>query len=340
MSRFPVLLLACLLLSSCAAPPPPRAEEPVPGPLLVEPGSGGIRLVLPTSPPMVVENGRARPIPGIPAGDRVTSVVRVGTTPVLLSARRCGPSCTEPADVYAWSKPLGRAYSVAPAADGTAVWMIRDGGTPCLLQRVPLDGTAPGEAQPASCQTAVRGEDRDGLLITVNSGRPEALDVLIDPGTGRTVQQFPRIAAVAGGSLLALGLVDFTAHELGTGRSRTVPRPVPNGRPGVVVPSRDGRLLAVPFEDLEWHGGTTRSLDLWVLDLDGGDRWTHAPSMPVSTDFTADALDWTADGDLVLTGTFAGKTSSAAAWRPGESRWRSIASELPPRSNRSVVALP
>ncbi|WP_344423025.1 hypothetical protein [Amycolatopsis minnesotensis] len=339
MSRFPVLLLAWLLVSSCASVPPPSGE-PVPGPLRAEPGAAGIRLVLPASPPVVVENGGTHPVPGIPGGDRVTSVMRVGTTPVVLSARRCGPSCVEPAEVYAGSRPLGRAHSAGPSADGAALWMIRDGGTPCLLQRVPLDGGPPGEAQPASCQTAVRGEDRNGLLITVDAGRPEALDVLVDPGTGRTVRQFPRIAAVAGRYLLALGLVDFTAHELDTGRTRTVPRPVPNGRPGEVVPSRDGRLLAVPFEDLEWHAGSTRSLDLWVLDLDGGDRWTRAPSMPVATDFTADALDWTAAGDLVLTGTFAGETSLAAAWRPGTSQWHVIATDLPPRADRSVVALP
>ncbi|MFD5089077.1 hypothetical protein ACFWMR_00655 [Amycolatopsis thailandensis] len=301
----------------------------------------GFRLVMATSPPSMLDpaTGAMTPLPGAPAGDRVNDVVRVGKFPVVLSAARCGPSCVEPSEVLAYGDPknqpwkLGKARSVAPSADETGVWLIRDDGNDlCRLQFVSLLGAERDRGRPASCTTAVRQEVPQGLLITVNAGTATAEDVLIDPATGRAVHQFPRILAITKERMLLAELTEFSVFDLRNNQRTPVRWPVANGKPGQVVPSRDGYKVAVLFGDPAWAGTSTQTADLWVLALDTL-TWTRAPSMPIATPLKQVAVEWSDDGELVLV------TDVVASWRLDRPQWTIVKTPLPAERNPSAVTI-
>ncbi|MFC9250155.1 hypothetical protein [Amycolatopsis thailandensis] len=301
----------------------------------------GFRLVMATSPPSMLDpaTGAMTPLPGAPAGDRVNDVVRVGKFPVVLSAARCGPSCVEPSEVLAYGDPknqpwkLGKARSVAPSADETGVWLIRDDGNDlCRLQFVSLLGAERDRGRPASCTTAVRQEVPQGLLITVNAGTATAEDVLIDPATGRAVHQFPRILAITKERMLLAELTEFSVFDLRNNQRTPVRWPVANGKPGQVVPSRDGYKVAVLFGDPAWAGTSTQTADVWVLALDTL-TWTRAPSMPIATSLKQVAVEWSEDGELVLV------TDVVASWRLDRPQWTIVKTPLPAERNPAAVTV-
>ncbi len=301
----------------------------------------GFRLIMATSPPSILDpaTGATTPLPGAPAGDRVNDVLRVGKFPVVLSAARCGSSCLEPSEVLVYGDPenqpwkLGKARSVAPSADETGVWLIRDDGNDlCRLQYVSLLGAERDRGRPASCTTAVRQEVPRGLLITVNSGTATAEDVLIDPATGRAVHQFPRIPAITKDRLLLAELTRFSVLDLRNDQRIPVERPVANGTPGQVIPSRDGSKIAVLFGDPAWAATSTQTADVWVLALDTL-TWTHAPSMPIATPLKQVAIEWSEDDALVIA------TDVVASWRLDRPGWTVVKTPLPAERNRSVVTV-
>ncbi len=301
----------------------------------------GFRLVMATSPPSMLDpaTGALTPLPGAPAGDRVNDVLRAGKFPVVLSAARCGPTCLEPSEVLIYGDPrnqpwkLGKARSVAPAADESGVWLIRDDGNDlCRLQYVSLLGVERDRGRPASCTTAVRQEVPPGLLITVNAGTASAEDVLIDPATGRALHQFPRVLAITKERMLLAELTEFSVLDLRTNLRTRVDRPVSNGAPGLAVPSRDGYQVAVLFGDPAWAGTATQTADVWVLALDTL-TWTHAPAMPIATVLKRTAIEWTESDDLVLA------TDVVANWRLDRPQWTVVKTPLPAERNQRVVAI-
>ncbi|WP_033291418.1 hypothetical protein [Amycolatopsis jejuensis] len=330
------LVVACCLLSACTgeppAPPPAPSSPPLPEPTTPPPtglyggvatGGIGVELLLATSPPTIfdADSGTRATLPGVPGGDRLVSVLRVGRTPVVLTGPKCQRITCDPADVYVYlgisaPRSLGKAVSAAPGADGTSVWLIRqDSPDNCRLEHVALTGTSFGQGTVAACSTMVRQETSYGLLITVGTGTADTVDVLIDPATGRTVQQAPRILSAAGDRLVLAGLADLTVLDLRDGTRKQVPLPVAQTTP-LIVPSRDATVAAVDFGTPSWHGTGTQTRDLWLLNL--GDRtWQQAPSMPFTTEnLKQSGLDWTEAGDLVL------DDGVVAAWHPGEPAWR------------------
>ncbi|MFK0243221.1 hypothetical protein ACIQUM_00870 [Amycolatopsis azurea] len=340
-------MAAVLTLAGCTATPQPapsapESTSPPPSKLEGIPVDYiGFRLVMSTSPPSMLDpaTGVTTPLPGAPAGDRVNDVVRVGKFPVVLSAARCGPGCVEPSEVLAYGDPknqpwkLGKARSVAPSADETGVWLIRDDGNDlCRLQFVSLLGAERDRGRPASCTTAVRQEVPQGLLITVNAGTATAEDVLIDPATGRAVHQFPRILGITKERMLLAELTEFSVFDLRNNQRVPVRWPVANGKPGQVVPSRDGYKVAVLFGDPAWAGTSTQTADLWVLALDTL-TWTRAPSMPIATALKQVAVEWSEDGDLVLV------TDVVASWRLDRPQWTIVKTPLPAERNPSAVAV-
>jgi hypothetical protein len=340
-------LAAVVMLAGCTVgggvPEPPHFPAPTPSRLSgTSVADVGFRLVLATSPPSLFDpaTGATAPLPGVPAGDRVNDVLRVGKIPVVLSAARCGPSCLEPSDVLVYSdlksapRSLGKARSAAPSADANGVWLVRDDGDDsCRIQYVSLLGVERNAGRPASCATAVRQEVPKGLLITVNTGTATAEDVLIDPATGRAVHQFPRILALTPDRMLLAELTDFSVLDLRNGQRTQVDRPVANGSPGPVVPSRDGYKVAVVFGDPAWRGTSTQTADVWVLDFETL-TWRQTPSMPIETPLKQVALDWSDAADLVLV------TDTVAGWHFGEPQWRITKAPLPSSErNRAVVAV-
>jgi hypothetical protein len=290
-----------------------------------------VRLLLATSPPTVfdADTGAKGSVPGLPGGNRLVSVQRVGHTPVILTSPACQSATCAPADVYTYAGPdttpvsLGQAFSVAPGADGDSVWVIRqDSPGNCRLQHVSLAGPALGPGTVASCRTIVRQETSRGLLITVDNGTAETVDVLIDPATGRSVQQAPRILAATGDRLILGGLTDLTVVDLRDGGRAKVAPPVVQSTP-YVLPNRDGSLAAVDFGTAAWRSTDIQTRDLWLLDLHDL-TWLEAPSMPYTTaHLKTSGLDWSPDGDLLL------DDGVVAAWHPGEPAWRLGAAKIP-----------
>ncbi|MEC3974662.1 hypothetical protein [Amycolatopsis sp. H20-H5] len=347
-------MAACCVLSACTAgqpdapgPSSPAAPftQPQPPPAGL-PGAAAdgisVRLLLPTSPPSVfdADTGKTARVAGAPGGNRSNYVIQAGKHPVLVSAPVCQPTaCTTPSDVLAYSaadgsvQTLGKALSAAPTADGEGVWLIRDDGNDnCRLQRVSFAGVQTDAGQSASCGTTVRTDGPKGLLIRVNDGTQSYEDVLIDPVTGRTVQQAPHILGLIGNRLLIEELSGFTVLDLDTGTKVALKRPGTDGQASDLLPSPDGRRAAIQFGVPSWRSTSTQVVDVWVLDLDTP-QWLQAPSMPYSGDLKHCALDWSGAGDLVLADTV------VAAWHPGEPSWRLAKAPLPPERGSTIAVL-
>ncbi|WP_086864096.1 hypothetical protein, partial [Amycolatopsis lexingtonensis] len=298
--------------------------------------------LLPTAGPTLfdADRGTAATPPGYPGGDVGLSVLRVGKSAVL-TAYPLDTHNTEPFEILGYTGPstpprsLGRAWSVAPDAAGEGVWLIRqDAPDDCRLEHVPLAGGEPDRGQSASCRTQVRAETAHGLLITINSGTAESTDALIDPATGRTVEQAPRILAVAGDRMLLDGLTDLTLVDLRDRGRKQLSRPSIGGQPTVVA-SREGSLIAVDFANAAYRGTSTQVRDVWLLRTETL-TWEHAPGMPYVTEHLKrnGGLDWTEHGDLVLADGVIG------AWHPGEPRWRLGAATLPSSDWSGLAVLP
>ena len=301
----------------------------------------GIKALLGTSPPSLFDSdhGPVGPLTGYPGGDRVNGIYLVGTTPVIVSFPQCTTDKCAPSDIFVDTGPttpprsLGKAVSVAPGVDKQSVWLLRQ-ETPdsCRLQHVTLTGTELGTAQPAACTTGLREETNHGLLITIDAGAAEHTDALIDPATGRTVQQAPEILGVFGDSMLLNGLGDLTLVNLGNNSRRQLRAPSGGHYPAIAA-SRDGSMLAIDFADPAWRQTNTQVRDVWLLNL-ATVQWQHAPGMPyVTENLKIGGLSWSEDGDVVLLdGIF-------AAWHPGEPAWRLGAADVAAREGFSYVVV-
>ncbi|WP_233223850.1 hypothetical protein [Amycolatopsis sp. CA-128772] len=277
-------------------------------------------------------------VPGYPGGDVRLDVVRAGKHAVLV-VRPPYPRAGEPPEIFEHTGPsspprsLGRAWSAGPDTGGEGVWLIRqDAPDDCRLQHVSFTAGELGRGQAASCRTQVRAETPHGLLITINAGAAESTDALIEPATGRTVRQAPRILGAAGDWLLLDGLTDLTLVDLRDNSSKKLSRPSIGAAP-TVVPSREGTIWAVDFSNAAYRGTNTQTRDLWLLRPDGP-TWDHAPGMPFVTEHLNRGFGWSAAGDLVLA------DRVLAAWHPGEPQWRLSQAALPAGTWSGFALLP
>lgn len=303
-------------------------------------GGIGVTALLPTVAPTLfdADRGPAGTAPGYPGGDVRTDVVRVGKH-VVLTVRPAYSRDAEPAEVFEYTGPsspprsLGRAWSAGPDAGGEGVWLIRqDAPDTCRLEHVSLAAGALGPGQPASCRTRVRAETAHGLLITINADAAESTDALVEPATGRTIRQAPRILGAAGDWLLLDGLTDLTLVDLRDNSSKKLSRPSIGAAP-TVVPSREGAVWAVDFANAAYRGTNTQTRDIWLLRPDGP-TWDHAPGMPFVTEHLDRGFDWSDAGDLVLA------DRVLAAWHPGEPQWRLSRAALPAGTWSGFAVLP
>ena len=126
----------------------------------------------------------------------------------------------------------------------------------------------------------------------------------------------------------SLALIDLETH----GRTRFV---LPTlGLPGeraVVGPG--GRLVAIPFADPAYRGGSAQSLDIWLLDTRTR-RLRRLPGMPAEVALKATSMTWTRSGRLVLLAESGGR-SLVAVWRPGQRRLAVRTVRLPRRDGGS-----
>ncbi|WP_410562920.1 hypothetical protein [Amycolatopsis sp. cmx-4-61] len=335
--------MAAVLVAGCTAEPPP----PPPAPLtelsgIRATGGIGVTALLPTAGPTLfdADRGPAATPPGYPGGEAQLSVVRAGKHVVLTVVPPYSRDA-QPLEILEYTGPsspprsLGRAWSAGPDAGGEGVWLIRqDGPDDCRLQHVSFDAGELGRGQPASCRTQVRTETAHGLLITINAGAAESTDALIDPATGRTIRQAPRILGVAGDWMLLDGLTDLTLVDLRDNSSKKLSRPSIGAAP-TVVPSREGTLWAVDFANPAYRNTATQTRDIWLLRPDGP-TWDHAPGMPFVTEHLkrGGGFDWSDAGDLVLA------DRVLAAWHPGEPQWRLSQAPLPAGTWSGFAVLP
>lgn len=329
-----------------SSPPEPSALQPPPSGLAGVTATGGIGItaLLSTVPPTLFDSDKG-PV-GTPTGyrggdDRLYSVFRVGPTPVFLAYSPCasnGADC-QIAEVLVYTGPttppssLGKASTFAEGADGQSLWLVRrDAPDQCRLQHVKLTGAEIGHSQPAACTTGVRAETKHGLLITVNSGAAEHTDVLIDPETGRTIQQAPEILIVVGDYMLLSGLADLTLVDLRDGSRKQLRGPSAGHYPAMAA-SRDGTMLAVDFADPAWRSTNIQVRDVWILNLTTIE-WQHAPGMPYTTqNLKSGGLSWSEAGDVVLL------DDVFAAWHPGEPTWRLGRAKVTAKEDVSYVLL-
>ncbi|KDN17813.1 hypothetical protein [Amycolatopsis rifamycinica] len=327
------------MLAGCTADPPP----PPPAPLaelsgIQATGGIGVTALLPTAGPTLFDADRGTAVspPGYPGGDVRLDAVRAGTH-VVLTARPRDTRNPEPFEILEYTGPsspprsFGRAWSAAPDAGGEGLWLIRqDAPDDCRLQHVSFAAGELGRGQPASCRTRVRTETAHGLLITINADAAESTDALIEPATGRTIRQAPRILGAAGDWMLLDGLTDLTLVDLRDNRSQKLNRPSIGAAP-TVVPSREGAVWAVDFANPAYRGTNTQTRDIWLL-RPSGPTWDHAPGMPFVTEHLDRGFAWSAAGDLVLA------DRVLAAWHPGEPQWRLGQAALP-KSDWSGLAI-
>jgi len=336
-------MVAVVVLAGCSAEPPPAPPAPLAELSGIQATGGiGVTALLPTAGPTLFDAGRgaAATPPGYPGGDVQLEVVRIGKHVVLMALPQHAQN-SEPFEILEYTGPSspprshGRAWSVGPDAGGEGMWLIRqDAPDNCRLQHVSLTGGELGRGQPASCRTRVRAETAHGLLITINGDAAESTDVLIEPATGRTVRQAPRILGAAGDWLLLDGLTDLTLVDLRDNSSKKLSRPSIGPAP-TVVPSREGRIWAVDFANPAYRGTSTQTRDIWLLRPDGP-TWDHAPGMPFVTEHLkrGGGFDWSDAGDLVLA------DGVLAAWHPGEPQWRLSQAALPAGNWSGFAVLP
>jgi hypothetical protein len=140
------------------------------------------------------------------------------------------------------------------------------------------------------------------------------------------------VAILAGEAFEPLTFVDLKTRE--RQRLRWPSRMAGVGR-AVVDPT--DRFVVFSFGDPACCRaiGTNQALDLWLLDLRTR-KLTHLPGMPARTALKRTDIEWTRDGRLV----FLTKTEEhylVGVWRPGNSRLRVKAVDLPDQGHSFVV---
>jgi hypothetical protein len=287
----------------------------------------GLRLLVPADPPFVldVDSGAVTRVRGVPVFTRgIVTVLSVGGHAGVVVAD--GGAAADLYAVGAESRraiPLGTGTHAWPAAGGGSVWVqSRASGSGCRLRQVGLDGRLRRAQRRFPCAT---GSDPPGgsLGLVVRRTR------VVDPRTGRTVLRAPAgILAVAGKSLVLLDAKRLSLLDAATGAERQLGWPSTLGHVDRPAVDPRGRYVVLAFAQ-PTGPDDGQTLDLWLLDIRMA-RLSRLPGMPVFVALKRTSLAWTDDGRLVLLGEQGG-TDVVAVWRPGDSRLRLRAVDLPAR---------
>jgi len=186
--------------STQAATAAPAQPKPLRGVPLT--GSTGLRLLIANNPPLLldVDTGRITRIRGLNVrGHAVLSVLAVGNDAIVWLDR--DPLATTipraEAEIYVVRRGatsatrLATGWQVAPATDGGAVWVKSYADAQhCTLREVALDGNERQSPRPVPCSTRLVDAGAGALLIEGSS--------VLDPSTGATLLDAPRLWAVVG----------------------------------------------------------------------------------------------------------------------------------------------
>lgn len=326
-------LIVAVLAVGVADAAPHGSGDPVPLRGAALTGETGLRLLVASNPPFVldVDSGRVSPVPGLRplsrgvlwvvgvAGRSAVVVARSASDADLFSIQGRGPRVTY----------LGTGRKVVPAADGRSVWVTRVvGRSHCALRHVALAGREVGGNASFPCASTF---DAAGSLgVVVNRTR------VLDPRTSRTVLRTRWGILAAAGRMLVLAGPGrrFTLLDAETGAERRFAWPsILRQRDNQPAVDPRGRYVALGFGDPAWQGGGAQALDVWVLDVRSG-KLSQLPGMPALVSLKRTSMAWTHDGRLVLFGESDG-SDVVALWRPGRTRLAVKIVQLPPRTGGS-----
>lgn len=328
------------MASLATAPGPPTPMAPLTGDPLA--GPTGLRFLIAADPPVILDVDRdsAEVVPGIPAGS-VASVERLGSEALVSSwCSDCGPLWRADAVDHESraARPVVSGSSVTAAVDGRGVWVLAGTGPDsCRLRRIEVSDGAQTVEREADCRLMLRDDTTAGLIMSFvpELAADESWDELW-PAAGPPVRM-PRIHGATAEWIIGAerSTRAFVLTSPRSGERRELPRPTDVGRPGLGLPSPDGRSMAFSFEHPAWPGPVQR-MDVWLLDL-ATFEWRRAPSMPVGVALKVTDLSWTPDGRIVVLGEFDQVGQAVAVWRPGAERLQVRPVRLPAAGADSFV---
>ena len=344
MSAFLAVFAALALAATASTPSGPRPLRGVP---LV--GETGLRLLVASNPPLVldVDSGRAIPLTGLPKLPHAVLWVRPAGGDTLVMLDRNRPGRKLPAqEIYVVrhgttsAKLVGTGWAVAPSADGRAAWISAYTDTRhCRLREVGLDGRELRVGRSFPCGWL----DPGGSLGLILHRRTR--DELVDPDSLRTLLHGPQILAVAGTHVLtedrAKGL---TLIDMATGKRLRLQWPssigggTSQGGTDEAAVDASGKLLALGFSDPAYQGDGTQVTDVWLLDAETG-RFRHLPDMPAIVSLKFTSWSWTSDDRLVFLAETVG-AKVVGVWKPGDLRIAVKRVKLPERNSGSDSFVP
>ncbi len=302
-------------------------------------GSTGLTLLVANAPPFLldVDTGRITPISGLNVRGRpLLSVLAVGEDAIVRLERRTATKVPR-AEIYVVRRGatratrLATASEVAPAADGSAVWLkAYEDARNCTLREVALDGSDRQSPRAVPCSTRLVDAGTGALLIDGTS--------VLDPSTGGTLLDATRLWAIVRGFAVTTegSKGPLTVTDLRTGDRWPLPYPSQIGGQGgtdeaAVHPN--GQLVALSFSDPAYQLTGTQVTDVWLLDPPVR-RFRHLPDMPAAVSLKFTSMSWTSDGRLVMLAK-TDRRDAVAVWRPGQKRLRVRSVRLPARNSGS-----
>lgn len=301
-------------------------------------GSTGLTLLVANAPPFLldVDTGRITPIGGLKIGGNVVlTVLSVGRDAIVWLDRDRPRTKIPRAEIYLLRRGapratrLATAWEVAPAADGSAVWLKRyQDARRCTLSEVLLDGRARQSPRPVPCSARLVDAGVGAVLVDGGS--------ILDPSTGATVLKAGEVWAMVGefavtteGSQGPLTVADLRSGE--RWQLRNPSRIVGQGGRDEAAVQRQRQLVALSFSNPAYQ--LTQVTDVWLLDP-ATRRLRELPDMPAAVSLKFTNMSWTNDGRLVMLAETEGR-NVVAVWRPGQKRIRVRSVPLPARNSGS-----
>jgi hypothetical protein len=258
-------------------------------------------------------------------------------------AVRGAPARPSVADIYTIrhgsnaATRLGSASSVAPAANGAAVWLhgyLDD--THCRLRLLGLDGRVRQSGRPVPCWWGgISAGGQAGLTVRAQNGE----ETVWDPISGRTLLEAKRVVSVVGRFVLSGGEAGEPLAITDLRRGKRWRLRWPSRFAGMSTPAVDpgGRFIALSFVDPAYLAGVriNQVLDVWLLDLTTR-ALKQLPDMPALVNLKRTSIAWTHDRRLVVL-TQSEEGNVIAIWRPGQDRVAVRPITLPDRG-RTMVA--
>jgi hypothetical protein len=288
--------------------------------------STGLRLLVADDRPFLlnVDTGRVTAVLD-PTGHPVVSVQQVGKDAVIWVDRRYLR-----ADIYVVRQGsskavrIATAWSVAPSADGRAVWLKSyTDAHHCTLRELWLDGRVRTSARAEPCSTRLQDSGAGTVLLQGSS--------VVDPASGKTLLRNGGVWAIAGHFALTTegASLPLRVTDLRTGERWRLPWPSRIGGIDQAVVHASSGLIAMDFADPAYQGSGTQVTDVWLLDP-ATRRLSQLPGMPAAVALKFTSMSWTSDGRLVWLTQIDGH-DAVAVWRPGQKEIAVRTIQLPVR---------